>query len=219
MSKSLGNFIDLASLRKYIATYSLDALRYYMLRAAPFGSDLDFSDTDFQKSYQELSNVLGNCLNRTVKMIGSYHGGKLPPAAEVEEIDRQLLAKAQGLPASIAAAYRNLELQQCCLLPIELARAVNGYIDATEPFKLKGPNLAARQGTVLSVAAEAIRAALVGLLPILPQKAAQGLSQLGVTAEGQTLPDLFSMPLPPGSQLGIPQALFPKVEAKEAAGS
>ena len=64
MSKTVGNFIDLERLRKVIATYGLDALRYYLLRAAPFGSDLDWSDADFNKSFNELANVLGNCLNR-----------------------------------------------------------------------------------------------------------------------------------------------------------
>src|SRR3954447_12593162 len=67
MSKILGNFIDLAKLRTIVSTYSEDALRYYLLRAAPFGSDLDFSDADFLKTFNELANVVGNCLNRTVK--------------------------------------------------------------------------------------------------------------------------------------------------------
>jgi methionyl-tRNA synthetase len=210
MSKSLGNFIDLPRLRSLVSDYSLDALRYYLLRAAPFGTDMDFSDGDFAKSFQELSNVLGNCLNRIVKMIG----GTLPPATEVEEIDRHLIAKVQALPNDLAAAYRNLELQQCAMLPVELARATNGYIDATEPFKLKGPNLAARKGTVLATAAEAIRQALIGLLPILPHKATEGLSQLGIDATGKTMAELFAAPWPPGSILGQAKPLFPKLEAK-----
>src|SRR5208282_3464674 len=65
MSKSLGNFVDLEKLRGVSATYSLDALRYYLLRAAPFGTDLDWTDADFLKSFNELKNVVGNCLNRT----------------------------------------------------------------------------------------------------------------------------------------------------------
>jgi methionyl-tRNA synthetase len=214
MSKSLGNFIDLPKLRTMISDYSLDALRYYLVRAAPFGSDLDFSDGDFQKAFAELANVAGNCLNRTVKMIGRYHGGALPPASEMEEIDRQLLAKAQALPNDLAAAYQNMELQQCAMLPMELARATNGYIDATEPFKLKGPNSAARLGTVLSVAAEAIRQALIGLLPVLPHKAAEGLGQLGIATDGKTLAELFSASWPPGSKIGEAKPLFPKLEVK-----
>jgi methionyl-tRNA synthetase len=70
MSKTEGNFIDLERLRALIATYGLDTLRFYLLRAAPFGADLDFNDADFVRSFNELANVLGNCLNRTINMIG-----------------------------------------------------------------------------------------------------------------------------------------------------
>src|SRR5205814_10345530 len=62
MSKSMGNFIDLEKLRSIINTYGQDSLRFYLLRAAPFGHDLDFSDPDFLKSFNELRNVLGNLL-------------------------------------------------------------------------------------------------------------------------------------------------------------
>jgi methionyl-tRNA synthetase len=107
-----------------------------------------------------------------------------------------------------------LELQQCALLPVELARATNGYIDATEPFKLaKGSSSGARLDTVLAVAANALRQALIGLLPVLPHKAADGLRQLAVVADGRTLDELFSSPLPPGTKLGQAEPLFPKLDA------
>jgi len=217
MSKSLGNFIDLARIRALINDYTLDGLRYYLVRAAPFGADLDFTDVDFNKSFNELANVTGNCLNRTVKMIGRYFDGKVPPAGDLEAIDRDLLAKVEALPAQLAAAYERLELQQCAMLPVELARAANGYIDATEPFKLaKDPASAKRLATVLYVAAEAIRQALTALLPILPHKAADGLSQLGISVgDGKTLDQMFAIRLVAGSKLGEAQPLFPKLETKK----
>ena len=52
MSKSMGNFIDLAKLRANDGDVLADALRYYLLRAAPFGTDLDWTDADFTKSIQ-----------------------------------------------------------------------------------------------------------------------------------------------------------------------
>src|SRR5687767_15841171 len=91
MGKSTGNFIDLEKLRTISATYSQDVLRFYLLRAAPFGNDLDFSQADFEKAVTELANVVGNCLNRTLKMIGSYRDGLLPPVGEVEDVDNHLV--------------------------------------------------------------------------------------------------------------------------------
>jgi methionyl-tRNA synthetase len=214
MSKTEGNFIDLAKLRTIISAYGLDALRYYLLRAAPFGSDLDFSDADFVKTYNELSNVLGNCLNRTLKMVNNYRAGIVPaPAAELEEIDRALIDRTAKLSSELANAYERFELQQCALLPIELARATNGYIDATAPFKLaKDPTKAARLDTILHTCAQAIKNALAGLLPILPHKAADGLAQLNLDLTGQTLHQLLATPLATGHSFKEGQPLFPRVE-------
>jgi methionyl-tRNA synthetase len=212
MSKTLGNFIDLEKLRGLIGKYSLDNLRYYLVRAAPLGTDLDFTDGDFEKSVNELANVVGNMLNRTLKMTGKYRKGIQPPAGALEQIDRDLLARMTALPEQLSDAYAKLDLQQCALLPVELARAANGFIDATEPFKLaKNPDLSGRLDAVLNLAANAIYRALVGLLPILPAKSAAGLGQLGVSVEGKTMEKLFAEGVPPGRQFGPGEPLFPKV--------
>ncbi|MGA3068241.1 MAG: methionine--tRNA ligase [Tepidisphaeraceae bacterium] len=214
MSKSLGNFVGLEELRGVTATYSLDALRYYLVRAAPFGSDLQWTDADLHKAFNELKNVVGNCLNRTVKMVERYRGGILPEAGELQQIDRDFLQRAAKLPGEIATAYERLELQQCALLPIELARAANGYIDATEPFKLaKDAAQSERLDTVLSVAATAIHHCFVALLPILPDRAAAGLAQLSVQAAGKTLTDLYALPPAAGAKIGPGVPLFPNVES------
>ncbi len=216
MSKSMGNFIDLEKLRAVIRDYSLDALRYYLLTAAPFGNDLNWTDADFHKSFNELANVVGNCLNRVLKMTGKYRGGVLPPATPLEQIDFDLEARSTALVGQVEAAYESIELQQAAWLPIELARATNGYIDATEPFKLaKDESKRERLDTVLNLACQAIYRALVALLPVLPEKAADGLRQLGVSIEGKTLEALFAEPLQPGHQLGEGSPLFPKIEAKK----
>ena len=213
MGKSLGNYIGLEKLRALGATYGYDALRYYLLRAAPFGSDLDWTDADFNKSFNELANVLGNCLNRTIKMIGRYRSGVLPALGERDAIDESLIARTEEFNRQIADAYANLELQQCALLPVELARATNGYIDATAPFSLaKDPAKASRLDTVLNLSAQAIARAVAGLLPVLPEKAAQGLRQLNIEIDGKTIADLFR-PLAAGHRLGEGQPLFPKIEA------
>jgi methionyl-tRNA synthetase len=215
MSKTMGNFVDLEKLHGVIKDYSLDALRFYLLRAAPFGSDLDWSDGDFNKSFNELANVVGNCLNRTVKMIGRYRGGKLPAIGAGEDIDKHLIEQTSALPQKLGDAYARLELQHALTLPVELARATNGYIDATEPFKLaKDPAKASRLDTVLNLSAQAIYRALVALLPVLPEKASAGLKQLGVDVTGQHLPNLFGRQLEVGAQLGEGQPLFPKIDEK-----
>ncbi|HET6249622.1 MAG TPA: methionine--tRNA ligase [Tepidisphaeraceae bacterium] len=222
MGKTTGNFVGIDKLRELGRLYGLDSVRYYLLRAAAFGADLDWTgrkqgtDDDFHKAFNELANVVGNCLNRDLNMAGKYRG-QLPPLGELEDIDRNLIDQTKRLAGELAAAYAKCELQQCALLPIELARTTNGYIDATAPFKLaKDPAKASRLDTVLHVASQAIYAALVGLLPILPEKAAAGLKQLGANIEGKTLGELLAAGLPVGHPIAPGQPLFPKVETPKS---
>jgi methionyl-tRNA synthetase len=214
MSKTLGNFIGMEQIRKIGASHGYDALRYYLLRAAPFGADLDWTTADFNKAYAELGNVLGNLLNRVLTMVNKYRGGKLPEASPVrEQIDIDLENVIGDLPARIEAAYQDCQLQQCALLPIELARQANGYIDATKPFTVaKDPAQAQRLDTILNLSAKAIYASLIALLAVLPEKARAGLEQLGVEIGSTPLAKLFAQSLPPGHVVKAPQPLFPRVE-------
>ena len=99
------------------------------------------------------------------------------------------------------------------MIPIELVRALDGYIEATAPFKMaKDPAQADRLNTVLSLLVRGMHTALVGLLPILPDKAAEGLLQLNVDPAGKSLVDLFKSSPAAGSQLAAGHALFPKIE-------
>jgi methionyl-tRNA synthetase len=217
MSKSLGNFIDLERVGKTISIYSLDALRYYLLRAVPFGADLDWSEKEFNAAYDELSKKLGNCLNRTTNMTSRYRQNIVPAAGELEAIDQAVMAQIQALPAKLSDAYARLALQDCALLPIELVRAVDGYIEATAPFKLaKDPSQAKRLDTVLWLLVRGMHAALVGLLPVLPEKAAAGLAQLGVDAGGRSMFQLFAAAPAAGASLGTAAALFPRIEVPAA---
>lgn len=212
--KSTGGITTLPEIRELVTQYSLDALRYHLLRAAPFGADLEWSPEEFEKSYNELANVVGNCLNRTLKMINKYRDGVLPAVGAGDAIDQNLADLTGKLSSRMREVYTKLELQQATSLPIELARAANGYIDSTAPFSLaKDPAKASRLDTVLNLSAQAIYQALVALLPLLPEKAAAGLLQLGVDVSSKTLDQLASTPLQPGQKLAEGSPLFPRVDS------
>jgi methionyl-tRNA synthetase len=212
--KSTGGITTLPEIRALRDRYGLDAFRFYLLRAAPFGSDLEWNEAELDKSFNELANVLGNLLNRVLNMVNKSYDGVLPATTDaVEQIDHDLRAKLAALPGQLEAAYGRLELQQCALLPVELARAGNGFIDATQPFKLKAPEQRPRRDAVLNLAAQVCKSALAALLPVLPEKATAGLSQLGVEVSNRSLADLLTTDLPPGHKVGTGSPLFPKVEA------
>src|SRR5204862_7124686 len=114
------------------------------------------------KSFNELSHLIGNGVNATVKMIGRYRGRVLPAPRAHEQIDRDLVSLGGNSVRELEQSYANLELQRCATLPIELARATNGYLDATAPFSLaKDPAKSDRLDTVLNFSAQMIHRALV----------------------------------------------------------
>src|SRR6476646_7544562 len=101
------------------------------------------------------------------------------------------------------------------MLPIELARQANGFIDATKPFSLaKDPANNARLDAILNLSTRAVYTAFVALLPVLPDKADAALLQLNVSVVGRTLADLLAHPPAAGSTIGEGSPLFPRFDAK-----
>ncbi len=79
MSKSLGNIVDPVEVAE---EYSVDALRYFILRDIPFGNDGDFSHERLKERYNaDLANGLGNLVSRTLNMIDQYNIDVIPAPA------------------------------------------------------------------------------------------------------------------------------------------
>lgn len=105
MSKSKGNVVDPVIL---IDRYGLDALRYYLLREVPFGSDGVFTPEGFVERINfDLANDLGNLLNRTVAMIDKYFNGEIPAfKANVTEFDETLVTFAKDTLKKLKKQWR-----------------------------------------------------------------------------------------------------------------
>ncbi len=189
MSKSLGNFIDIDVLEAYITRYSRDAVRYYLLTQGPMGAnDADFSHEKFVEVFNaDLANGIGNATSRVGNMIAKYFDGACPdaqsnrgeaghdwPSIIAEHVERAI-ARADAFDLTGALAEG-----------VNLAKRVDGYINATEPFKLAktlaplppggaGGGLDPardRLGAILYHCAEALRAATLLLSPAIPDAAA-----------------------------------------------
>jgi hypothetical protein len=130
MSKSVGNVIDPLEL---IDVYGVDAVRYYLFRAASFGQDGNISVDGLHERYErELGNDLGNLLSRTTAMVARYRDGKLP----VAESSAELAAELDGLAPKVAARLDAYDLTGGLDEIWEVVRALNRHVEQNAPWEL-----------------------------------------------------------------------------------
>ena len=135
MSKSKGNVVDPVTL---IDRYGLDALRYYLLREVPFGSDGVFTPEGFVERLNfDLANDLGNLLNRTIAMINKYFDGVIPEyKGSAGEFEQSLLQVNKETVEKYEEAMENMEFSVALTAIWQLVSRTNKYIDETQPWQL-----------------------------------------------------------------------------------
>jgi methionyl-tRNA synthetase len=178
ISKTIGNVIDPKTLA---AEYGADAIRYYLLRAIPFGRDGDFTYDAFEGLVNaDLANNLGNALNRTLTILEKNFEGRVSP--RFAEIEGGLPRMAAEVVEMVADRMAVLAIDEAIAAIWSLLDAVNKYIDATAPWSLAKNGETERLGGVLYAVLEALRIAAILASPFIPTLAGKIWEQLGITA-------------------------------------
>ena len=186
MSKSRGNVVDPYLLSE---RFGVDALRFFLLRTFPFGSDGNFTNEMLISTINtDLANTLGNLVSRTTAMSQKYFGSDLVIGGEAAELDEEL----KVLAADVIANYeKHMDAFQFSMGLNDIFRLLdraNKYIDETMPWALaKDEANKQRLLTVLKNLCECIRIAAVLITPFMPESAEKILDLLNIGAEGRVL--------------------------------
>lgn len=181
ISKSRGNIIDPVELS---ARYSVDAVRYFLLREVPFGNDGVYTNYSLlSRINSDLVNDLGNLVKRSVAMIAQYRGGMVPEFNKnLEECDKDIINNAETMINEVASYMDALLVPEALQRIFALVQRANKYIDETSPWTLfKDQSKAERLDTVLYILAETIRFTGTALTPFLPSTASAILKEIGET--------------------------------------
>ena len=210
MSTSRGWVVEL---NDFLDEFDPDMLRYYLTINAPQRRDVDFYWKEFQRRVNdELADIIGNFIHRTLSFIYNNFGGKVPAPGEFDEQDREMLRLMESAPARVGKHIEEFNSSLGLKEIVRLARAANKYFNDKQPWRTlkEDPQ---RCATSLYVCAQLTRSLAIMLAPYLPFASQRLWRMLNLPADvhGQGWDSAAELGMRPGHEIRKPEPLFVKL--------
>ncbi len=194
----------------FLKLFPPDPLRFTLAANLPETRDTDFQWSEFQaRNNNELADILGNFINRTLTFVHKHFEGKVPERFELQLIDLEMLQTVEGFPQKVSDLFESYKIRDGVLEIINLARAGNKYFNDSEPWKTVKSD---RQkcATTLNICLKTIFTLGELLSPVIPFSSEKIFSMLNAAIVDWD--DSGKDNLKPGHQLNKPEILFTKIE-------
>jgi methionyl-tRNA synthetase len=201
-------------LEDILQNFDADSVRYCLAQNIPETKDSDFSWKDFQSRHNnELADILGNFINRTLTFNHKYFDGKVPTLGTPDALDNQLIDHLKNAPVNIGNYIDKFQFRPALKELMDLGRFANKYFNDQEPWKsVKSDEQ--KCATTLNLCMQTIRSLAILMHPVLPFTAQKvwELLNLPGTVEEQNWDDAANINLSEGHLINKPKILFAKIE-------
>jgi len=195
----------------YLQKFHPDSLRFVLASNMPEGRDTDFSWKDFQARHNnELADILGNFVNRSIIFTHKYFDGQIPPANKQDDLDKELKNMLQNAPEKLGKLLETYQFRAYIKELMDLTRFANKYFNDKEPWKTRKTDPESCS-TTLHYCIQTVHTLSVLFAPVIPFSV-EKIRKILFVEDKPDWAGAGEFKLKAGQKIARPEILFQKLE-------